>query len=122
MRYALSVQSLLFGAGCGTVAGVDRGPKCIAGLRAFVRIITYPEHANNCCPKCDVSRLGEGTTYCLLAHDIVIDMHVSAEFSAVDLLDSLFMDNSSNFELFLARICCLLEFLLFWLLYKLMNL
>ena len=55
--------------------GRDRGPKCIAGLRAFVWIITYPAHANNCCPKCDVSRLGEGTT--LLAH--VIDMHVSVK-------------------------------------------
>ena len=57
--------------------GRDRGPKCIAGLRAFIRIIIA--HANNCCPKCDVSRLEEGTT--LLAH--VIDMHVSAGFSAV---------------------------------------
>ena len=70
------------------------GPKCIAGLRAFIRIIIA--HANNCCPKCDVSRR-EGTT--LLAH--AIDMHVSAGFSAVDLLNSLFMDNSSNFELVL---------------------
>ena len=33
--------------------------------------------------------MGEGTT---LSCDDVIDMHVSAGFSAVDLLDSLFMD------------------------------
>ena len=46
--------------------GRNRGPKCIAGLRALVRILTYPVHAMNCCPKCDVDRLGEGMT--LLAH------------------------------------------------------
>ena len=27
------------------------------GLRALVRILTYPAHAMNCCPKCDVDRL-----------------------------------------------------------------
>ena len=41
-----------------------------------VWILTYLAHTNNCCLKCDV------------AH--VIDMHVSAEFSAVDLLNSSF--------------------------------
>ena len=70
--------------------GRDRGPKCITGLRAFIRI--------NCCPKCDVSRLGEGTT--LLAH--VIDMHVSAGFSAVDLLQQnrqqILVRNSSKLD------------------------
>ena len=54
--------------------GRDRGPKCIAGLRALVRILTYQAHAMNCCPKCDVDRLGEGMT--LLAH--VIEKHTSA--------------------------------------------
>ena len=42
-----------------------------------------------------VSRLREGTT--LLAH--VIDMHISAGFSAVDL----FVDSSSHFDLLHAK-------------------
>ena len=73
--------------------GRDRGPKCIAGLRALVRILTYPAHAMNCCPKCDVDRLGEGMT--LLAH--VIEKHTSARFTSAQLLNSLFEDNSSDF-------------------------
>ena len=83
--------------------GRDRGPKCIAGLRALVRILTYPAHAMNCCPKCDVDRLGEGMT--LLAH--VIEKHTSARFTSAQLLNSLFEDNSSDFDLFLTRIHCL---------------
>ena len=83
--------------------GRDRGPKCIAGLRALVWILTYPAHAMNCCPKCDVNRLGEGVT--LLAH--VIEKHTSARFTSAQLLNSLFEDNSSDFDLFLTRIHCL---------------
>ena len=65
-----------------------------------MRILTYPAHAMNCCPKCDVDRLGEGMT--LLAH--VIEKHTSARFTSMQLLIE---DNSSDFDLFLARIHCL---------------
>ena len=74
----------------------DEVSKCIAGLRTLVRIFTYPAHVKNCCPKCDVSTLGEGMT--LLAH--VINVHTSAGFSAVELLNSVFEDTSSHFDLF----------------------
>ena len=68
-----------------------------------MRILTYPAHAMNCCPKCDVDRLEEGMT--LLAH--VIEKHTSARFTSMQLLNSLFEDNSSDFDLFLTRIHCL---------------
>ena len=47
--------------------------------KAVLRILTYPAHAMNCCPKCDVDRLGEEMT--LLAH--VIEKHTSAGFTSM---------------------------------------
>ena len=37
--------------------GRDWGPQSITGL---IRILTHPAHANDCSPKYDVGRLGEG--------------------------------------------------------------
>ena len=84
----------------------DRGPKAVAGLRAFVRIVTYPAHARCCCPICDIDGLPEGMS--LLSH--VIEAHTSATFDAEELMSCL-LDSSSDFTLFFARIHCL--FLLF---------
>ena len=32
---------------------LDRGPKCIDGLRNLVRVITFPPHALSACPLCE---------------------------------------------------------------------
>ena len=85
--------------------GRDRGPKCIAGLRALVRILTYPAYAMNCCLKCDVDRLGEEMT--LLAHVIDLQDSLLCNYIIIFILNSLFEDNSSDFDLFLTRIHCL---------------
>ena len=45
----------------------DHGPKSVVGLRAFLRIIVHPAHANKCCPKCDIDKLDAS----LLSHVIV---------------------------------------------------
>ena len=65
----------------------DYGPKAIAGLRSFVRIVTYPSHARNYCPKCETENLDEGT---LLGHFLVA--HSTAKFNSEELLASLFDD------------------------------
>ena len=34
---------------------LDKGPRCVNGLKALVRFITYLSHATQVCPKCDVN-------------------------------------------------------------------
>ena len=89
--------------------GRNRGPKCIAGLRALVRILTYPAHAMNCCPKCDVDRLGEGMT--LLAH--VIEKHTSARFTSIILCLRITHQNPLSVSNFLLM-CCYFCVYVYW--------
>ena len=62
---------------------LDRGPRCISGLKSLVRIISYPSHATRLCPKCDANSLETS----LLFH-ILMD-HSNADFSQSDLLGAL---------------------------------
>ena len=64
----------------------DHGPKAVAGLRAFVRIVTHPAHACSCCPICNIEAMEEDSS--LLSH--VIDLHTSARFNEQELLSALF--------------------------------
>ena len=34
---------------------LNKGPRCVNGLKVLVRIITYLSHATRVCPKCDVN-------------------------------------------------------------------
>ena len=62
---------------------LDKGPRCVNGLKELVRIITYPSHATRVCPKCDVNELEVS----LLAH--ILLEHSIARFSGSDLLGAL---------------------------------
>ena len=51
---------------------LEKGPRCVNGLKALVRIITYPSHATRVCPKCDVNELEVS----LLAHILLLYLHI----------------------------------------------
>ena len=69
---------------------LDKGPRCVNGLKALVRIITYPSHATRVCPKCDVNELEVS----LLAH--ILLEHSNARFSELDLLGALLNSNHNQ--------------------------
>ena len=54
---------------------LDKGPRCVNGLMALVRIVTYPSPANQVCPKCEVNELEVS----LLVH--ILLEHFNARFS-----------------------------------------
>ena len=78
----------------------DHGPKSVVGLRAFLRIIVHPFHANKCCPKCDIDELDAS----LLSH-VIVD-HSTACFSNEELLTSLFEETLTDFHCFFTRVHC----------------
>ena len=69
---------------------LDKGPRCVNGLKALVRIITYPSHATGVCPKCDVNELEVS----LLAH--ILLEHFNAIYSESDLLGALLNSNHNQ--------------------------
>ena len=63
---------------------LDHGPSGIKSVKNLVRIISYPNHATNKCPKCEVAELDPLS---LPAH--IIDEHTNSESSWDAILNSL---------------------------------
>ena len=78
---------------------LDHGPSGIKSVKNLVRIISYPNHATNKCPKCEIAELDPLS---LPAH--IIDEHTNSESSWDALLNSLVSMDPT----FFTHVLCLL--------------
>ena len=76
---------------------LDHGPSGIHSVKNLVRIISYPNHATNKCPKCEIAELDPLS---LPAH--IIDEHTNSESALLNSLVS--MDPT-----FFTHVLCLLN-------------
>ena len=81
---------------------LDHGPSGIKSVKNLVRIISYPNHATNKCPKCEIAELDPLS---LPAH--IIDEHTNSESSWDALLNSVVSMDPTFFTHVLCLKCVL---------------
>ena len=76
---------------------LDHSPSVIKSIKNLVRVITYPDHATNKCPLCDIPELSQAT----LAEHFIIEP-TKSDSSWNTLIDSLTTMDPSFSDMFCA--------------------